>query len=43
MSYSRTGGPVFLDDTQSERIHLFAGRFLASGRLPDVGPARLLP
>lgn len=43
MSYSRTGGRVFLDDPQIERVHLFASRFLASGRLPDVGPPRLLP
>jgi hypothetical protein len=37
MSYSRSGGRVFLNDTQIERIHLFSSRFLASGRLPDVG------
>lgn len=43
MSYSRTGGQVFLDDTQIERIHLFSSRFLASGRLFDIGPPRLLP
>ena len=43
MSYSRTGGRVFLDDAQVERIHLFARRFLESGRLPDVGPPRFLP
>lgn len=43
MSYVRTGGRVFLDDVQNERILLFAGRFLASGRLRDVGPPRLLP
>jgi hypothetical protein len=43
MSYVRTGGSVFLDDTQIERIQSFAGRFLAIGRLPDVGPPRLLP
>ncbi|MDB4935807.1 MAG: hypothetical protein JWP87_2779 [Labilithrix sp.] len=44
MSYVRTaGGTVFLDDTQIERIHLFSSRFLASGRLPDVGPPRLFP
>ena len=43
MSYSRTGGRVFLDEAQVERIHLFSSRFLASGRLPDVGPPRFLP
>jgi hypothetical protein len=43
MSYSRSGGRVFLDDAQIDRIHLFSSRFLASGRLPDVGPPRLLP
>jgi hypothetical protein len=43
MSYVRAGGPVFLDDTQVERIQSFAERFLASGRLPDVGSARRLP
>jgi hypothetical protein len=43
MSYSRTGGRVFLDDTQIERTHEFAARFLATGRLRDVGVARLFP
>jgi hypothetical protein len=43
MSYVRTGGRVFLDDTQIERIQSFAERFLAIGRLPDVGSPRLLP
>ncbi|HSO35379.1 MAG TPA: hypothetical protein VLT33_22775 [Labilithrix sp.] len=43
MSYSRTGGRVFLDETQVARVHTFATRFLATGRLPDVGPPRLLP
>lgn len=43
MSYVRTGGRVFLDDAQVERIQSFAERFLATGRLPDVGPPRLLP
>lgn len=43
MSYSRSGGPVFFDAAQIERIHLFSGRFLASGRLVDIGPPRLLP
>ena len=43
MSYSRTGGRVFLDETQIDRIHLFSRRFLAAGRLADVGPPRFLP
>ena len=43
MSYTRTGGRVFLDGAQIDRIHLFSGRFIASGRLPDIGPPRLLP
>jgi len=43
MSYSRTGGRVFLDESQVARVHTFASRFLATGRLPDVGPPRLLP
>ena len=43
MSYSRTGAPVFFDDAQIGRIHLFSERFLASGRLHDVGPPRVLP
>ena len=43
MSYSRTGGRVFLDEAQIDRIHLFSERFLASGRLHDVGPPRVLP
>ncbi len=43
MSYSRTGGRVFLDDTQIDRIRLFSERFIASGRLHDVGPPRFLP
>lgn len=43
MSYSRTGGPVFLDAAQIETIHLFSRRFIASGRLLDVGPPRFLP
>jgi hypothetical protein len=43
MSYTRTGGRVFLDDAQIAMIHLFSRRFLASGRLVDVGPPRLLP
>jgi hypothetical protein len=43
MSYSRTGGRVFLDETQIERIQLFSMRFIASGRLADAGPPRFLP
>jgi hypothetical protein len=43
MSYSRTGGRVFLDETQIDRIQLFSRRFMASGRLADVGPPRFLP
>ena len=43
MSYSRTGGRVFLDEAQIDRVYLFSGRFLASGRLHDVGPPRVLP
>jgi hypothetical protein len=43
MSYTRTGGRVFLDDAQIERVHLFTDRFLASGRLVDVGPPRRWP
>ncbi|MBX3186461.1 MAG: hypothetical protein KF819_05570 [Labilithrix sp.] len=40
MSYVRTGGTVFVDDAQVERIQMFSKRFLATGRLPDVGPPR---
>ena len=43
MSYTRTGDRVFLDDTQVARVHLLSSQFIASGRLPDVGPPRLLP
>jgi hypothetical protein len=43
MSYSRTGGRVYLDEAQIDRIHLFSRRFIASGRLADVGPPRFLP
>jgi hypothetical protein len=43
MSYSRTGGRVFLDEAQIDRIHLFSQRFIASGRLHDIGPPRFLP
>jgi len=38
MSYTRTGGKVFLDDAQVARVHTFAAKFLAAGRLADVGP-----
>ena len=38
MSYTRTGGKVFLDDAQIARVHTFAAKFLAAGRLADVGP-----
>jgi hypothetical protein len=38
MSYTRTGGKVFLDDDQVARVHAFAAKFLAAGRLADVGP-----
>jgi hypothetical protein len=38
MSYTRTGAPVFFDDAQSARVRALARRFLASGRLVDVGP-----
>ena len=41
MSYTRTGGRVFLDDAQIARVHEFATRFLAAGRLSDVGPLKL--
>jgi len=43
MSYVRTGGTVFLDAAQIIQTRTFAERFLASGRLPDVGPARRRP
>lgn len=38
MSYARTGAPPFLDDEQTARIRAFSGRFVATGRLLDVGP-----
>jgi len=38
MSYSRTGAPPFLDDGQKATITAFSTRFLATGRLVDVGP-----
>lgn len=43
MSYFRAGGSVFLDGPQIERTQLFSSRFLASGRLSDVGPPRFFP
>ncbi len=43
MSYVRTGAQVFLDAAQVERVQSFAERFLASGRLADVGVSRRLP
>ncbi len=43
MSYVRTGAKVFLDDAQVERTQSFAERFLATGRLADVGVSRCLP
>jgi hypothetical protein len=43
MSYTRTGGSVFLDALQIAKIREFSGRFMASGRLHDIGPPRLLP
>ena len=43
MSYSRTGGKVFLDDAQIARVHAFATKFLAAGRLTDVGPSGISP
>ena len=43
MSYTRTGAPVFFDDAQIERTRSFAERFLATGRLRDLGPPRVLP
>jgi hypothetical protein len=43
MSYSRTGGTVFLDARQSAIIGASSDRFLTSGLLKDVGPARTHP
>ena len=43
MSYSRTGGAVFLDANQSAIIRESFARFLSSGLLKDVGPARMHP
>lgn len=38
MSYSRTGAQVFFDEAQGATIGAFAARFVATGRLSDVGP-----
>lgn len=39
MSYSRTPGVLpFFDEEQKVRIQTFSARFLATGRLVDVGP-----
>lgn len=38
MSYSRDGDTVFLDDAQKRTAVAFAGRFLGTGQLVDVGP-----
>ena len=38
MSYTRSGGKAFLDDAQVARVHAFATKLLAAGRLTDVGP-----
>jgi hypothetical protein len=38
MSYSRDGAPVFLDEMQSATIKTLSARFLATGRLIDIGP-----
>lgn len=43
MSYQRDGAAVFFDERQSTTIRLFTARFLETGRLFDVGPARRLP
>lgn len=43
MSYLRTGDPTSFDDAQLARIGEFSRRFLASGRLLDVGVSRRLP
>lgn len=40
MSYTRTGGSVSFDDAQIARARAFATRFVATGRLVDVGPPR---
>jgi hypothetical protein len=40
MSYARGGAPVFLDARQAATIKSFTTRFLATGRLVDVGPPR---
>jgi hypothetical protein len=43
MSYSRDGAPVFLDARQASTIKTFTSKFLATGRLIDVGPAPAAP
>ncbi|WP_394828536.1 hypothetical protein [Pendulispora albinea] len=43
MSYSRSGGDVFLDELQIAAIRASSKRFLASGFLKDMGPPRLYP
>jgi len=43
MSYSRTGGRVFLDEAQIAKTLQFSRGFLDSGRLVDVGVPRLFP
>jgi len=40
MSYTRTGGEVFLDPSQITKIKQFSAHFIATGRLLDVGPPR---
>ncbi len=36
MSYTRTGGRVFFDDSQVAKVNAFADQFLASGRLAEA-------
>ena len=43
MSYSRTGGVVFLDELQLASIRASSKRFLASGFLKDMPPSRFFP
>jgi hypothetical protein len=43
MSYSRAGGTVSFDASQIAKVRGFSARFLALGRLVDVGVPRLLP
>ena len=40
MSYTRTGGDVFLEAVQITKIKQFSARFIATGRLLDIGPPR---